>query len=163
MNAYAALNDGKVISGEDQYVEIVGAAESFVGAQTTIHYNADTHTINGTEYNDAYKFFRDDAGVTEDYNFTWYLDQYGNVIGATGITSNYAVLKDIIWIQGTPGYAQATLVYMDGTEATVTVDSIDEFNLPVIPGPVTTTKVPTPPPDCLMATLISAWSPPTPA
>ena len=128
VNAYAALNDGKVISGEDQYVEIVGAAESFVGAQTTIHYNADTHTINGTEYNDAYKFFRDDAGVTEDYNFTWYLDQYGNVIGATGITSNYAVLKDIIWIQGTPGYAQATLVYMDGTEATVTVDSIDEFN-----------------------------------
>ena len=128
VNAYAALNDGKVISGEDQYVEIVGAAESFVGAQTTIHYNADTHTINGTEYNDAYKFFRDDAGVTEDYNFTWYLDQYGNVIGATGITSNYAVLKDIIWIQGTPGYAQATLVYMDGTEATVTVDSIDEFD-----------------------------------
>ena len=128
VNAYAALNDGKVISGEDQYVEIVGAAESFVGAQTTIHYNADTHTINGTEYNDAYKFFRDDAGVTEDYNFNWWQDQYGNVIGATGITSNYAVLKDIIWIQGTPGYAQATLVYMDGTEATVTVDSIDEFD-----------------------------------
>ncbi len=60
------------------------------------------HTINGTEYNDAYKFFRDDAGVTEDYNFTWYLDQYGNVIGATGITSNYAVLKDMIWVNGGP-------------------------------------------------------------
>ena len=111
-------------------MEIVSAAESFVGAQTTIHYNADTHTINGTEYNDAYKFFRDDAGVTEDYNFTWYLDQYGNVIGATGITSNYAVLKDMIWVNGgrDGGYAEATLVYMDGTEATVTVDSIDEFD-----------------------------------
>jgi len=127
INAYTNDKD-EVISGDGQHVEIVSAAESFVGAQTTIHYNADTHTINGTEYNDAYKFFRDDAGVTEDYNFTWYLDQYGNVIGATGITSNYAVLKDIIWIQGTPGYAQATLVYMDGTEATVTVDSIDEFD-----------------------------------
>ena len=136
VNAYTNLDTDKVINtgeaeqvgDEAQYVEIVSAAESFVGAQTTIHYNADTHTINGTEYNDAYKFFRDDAGVTEDYNFTWYLDQYGNVIGATGITSNYAVLKDMIWVQGTPGYAQATLVYMDGTEATVTVDSIDGFN-----------------------------------
>ena len=136
VNAYTNLDTDKVINtgeaeqvgDEAQYVEIVSAAESFVGAQTTIHYNADTHTINGTEYNDAYKFFRDDAGVTEDYNFTWYLDQYGNVIGATGITSNYAVLKDIIWIQGTPGYAQATLVYMDGTEATVTVNSIDGFD-----------------------------------
>ena len=74
------------------------------------------------------KFFRDDAGVSEDYNFNWYLDQYGNVIGATGITSNYAVLKDIIWITGRPGYAEATLVYMDGSEATVTVDSIDGFS-----------------------------------
>ena len=129
VNAYTNDKD-EVISGDGQYVEIVSAAESFVGAQTTIHYNADTHTINGTEYNDAYKFFRDDAGVTEDYNFTWYLDQYGNVIGATGITSNYAVLKDMIWVNGgrDGGYAEATLVYMDGTEATVTVDSIDEFN-----------------------------------
>ena len=129
INAYTNDKD-EVISGDGQHVEIVSAAESFVGAQTTIHYNADTHTINGTEYNDAYKFFRDDAGVTEDYNFTWYLDQYGNVIGATGITSNYAVLKDMIWVNGgrDGGYAEATLVYMDGTEATVTVDSIDEFD-----------------------------------
>ena len=129
INAYTNDKD-EVISGDGQYVEIVSAAESFVGAQTTIHYNANTHTINGTEYNDAYKFIRDDAGVTEDYNFTWYLDQYGNVIGATGITSNYAVLKDMIWVNGgrDGGYAEAILVYMDGTEATVTVDSIDEFD-----------------------------------
>ena len=135
VNAYADAN-GKVfhtgeaeqVGDKAQYVEIVSAAESFVGAQTKIHFDADYHTINGTDYNDAVKFFRDDAGVTEDYNFNWWQDQYGNVIGATGITSNYAVLKDIIWIQGTPGYAQATLVYMDGTEATVTVDSIDEFD-----------------------------------
>ena len=111
-----------------QYVEIYCVAESFVGAQTKIHFDADYHTINGTDYNDAVKFFRDDAGVSEDYNFNWYLDQYGNVIGATGITSNYAVLKDIIWITGRPGYAEATLVYMDGSEATVTVDSIDGFS-----------------------------------
>lgn len=133
VNAYTNLDTDKVINtgeaeqvgDEAQYVEIVSAAESFVGAQTTIHYNAATHTINGTEYNDAYKFFRDDAGTREDYNLNWWLDQYGNVIGATAIADNYAVLKDMIWIDGRPGYAEATLVYMDGTEATVTVDSID--------------------------------------
>ena len=130
VNAYTVDADADAFvdnTTDGQHVEIVSAAESFVGAQTTIHYNADTHTINGTEYNDAYKFFRDDAGVTEDYNFTWYLDQYGNVIGATGITSNYAVLKDIVWVvgSGSYGHAQATLVYMDGTEASVEVNSID--------------------------------------
>lgn len=131
VNAYTVDADADAFvdnTADGQYVEIYSVAESFVGAQTTIHYNADTHTINGTEYNDAYKFVRDDAGVSEDYNFNWYLDQYGNVIGATGITSNYAVLKDIIWITGRPGYAEATLVYMDGSEATVTVDSIDGFS-----------------------------------
>ena len=112
---------------DGRHVEIVSAAESFVGAQTRIHSSANYHTVNGTDYPDAVKFIRDDAGTTEDYNFNWWQDQYGNLIGVTGITSNYAVLKDMIWIQGTPGYAQATLVYMDGTEATVTVDSIDKF------------------------------------
>ena len=135
VNAYTNLDTDKVINtgeaeqvgDEAQYVEIVSAAESFVGAQTRIHSSANYHTVNGTDYPDAVKFIRDDAGTTEDYNFNWWQDQYGNLIGVTGITSNYAVLKDMIWIQGTPGYAQATLVYMDGTEATVTVDSIDEF------------------------------------
>ena len=35
------------------------------------------------------------------------------------------MLKDLIWIQGTPGYARATLVNMDGTEYTAIVTSID--------------------------------------
>ena len=132
VNAYADSN-GKVIDtgkaehvgDAEQYVEIVSAAESFVGAQTKIHSNADYHTVNGTDYPDAVKFFRNDAGTNRTENFNWWMDQYDNLIGVTGITSNYAVLKDMIWIQGTPGYAQATLVYMDGTEATVTVNSID--------------------------------------
>ena len=124
INAYTNDKD-EVISGDGQYVEIVSAAESFVGAQTKIHSNADYHTVNGTDYPDAVKFFRNDAGTNRTENFNWWMDQYDNLIGVTGITSNYAVLKDMIWIQGTPGYAQATLVYMDGTEATVTVNSID--------------------------------------
>ena len=36
--------------------------------------------------------------------------------------TGYAVLKDIIW---TSGQAEATLVYMDGSEDTVIVDTID--------------------------------------
>ena len=124
INAYTNDKD-EVISGDGQYVEIVSAAESFVGAQTKIHSNANYHTVNGTDYPDAVKFIRDDAGTNRTENFNWWMDQYDNLIGVTGITSNYAVLKDMIWIQGTPGYAQATLVYMDGTEATVTVNSID--------------------------------------
>ena len=132
VNAYADSN-GKVIDtgkaehvgDAEQYVEIVSAAESFVGAQTKIHSNANYHTVNGTDYPDAVKFIRNDAGANRTENFNWWMDQYDNLIGVTSITSNYAVLKDMIWIQGTPGYAQATLVYMDGTEATVTVNSID--------------------------------------
>lgn len=78
--------------------------------------------------------------VTEDYNFTWYLDQYGNVIGATGITSNYAVLKDMIWVNGgrDGGYAEATLVYMDGTEATVQLWTLSmSSTLVLLTGPKT--------------------------
>mgnify|MGYP000546918935 FL=1 len=137
VNAYADSN-GKVINtgkaeevGEAaQHVEIVSAAESFVGAQTKIHSNANYHTVNGTDYPDAVKFFRNDAGTNRTENFNWWMDQYDNLIGVTGITSNYAVLKDMIWVNGgrDGGYAEATLVYMDGTEATVTVDSIDEFD-----------------------------------
>ena len=123
VNAYT--KGDAVISGDGQHVEIVSAAESFVGAQTKIHSNANYHTVNGTDYPDAVKFIRNDAGANRTENFNWWMDQYDNLIGVTSITSNYAVLKDMIWIQGTPGYAQATLVYMDGTEATVTVNSID--------------------------------------
>ena len=130
INAYTDAN-GDILTNDDQYVEIYGVAESFVGAQTKIHIDDNYHTINGTDYPDAYTFFRNDAGASEDYNFNWWLDQYGNVIGSTAITSNYAVLKDMTWINGGKegGHAEATLVNMDGTESTVTVDSIDGIDL----------------------------------
>ncbi len=103
----------------------VQEAESFVGAQTRIWTNAAQHTIGDTTYDDAAHYALDDAGNNTE-NFTWFLDQYGNVIGSVAIDrTGYAVLKDIIWVVGTPGYAQATLVYMDGTEDTVTVAEFD--------------------------------------
>ena len=101
-------------------------AESFVGAQSRIWWNASQHTIDGETYDDAAHFVLDVAGRTQTENFTWFLDQYGNVIGNVELDrTGYAVLKDIIWKVGTPGYAEATLVYMDGSEATVVVDEFD--------------------------------------
>ena len=104
----------------------VQEAEAVVGTQTRIWQNAERHTVNGTDYYDAEKFLKDAAQNDQTYRFTWFLDQYGNVIGSAEISRNsYAVLKDLIWIDGTPGYARATLINMDGTEYTATVSFID--------------------------------------
>ena len=107
-------------------VEVVGKADSFEGAQSEIWYNANKHTIDKTEYNDAEMFLLNMAGKKGTDKYTWFVDQYGNLIGCTSIDStNYAVLKDIIWKSGTKAHAEATLVYMDGTETTAEVKSID--------------------------------------
>ena len=126
-------NEVSIIAGPNtkitaKYVEVVGKAESFTGAQSAIWYNADKHSIDGKDYDDAYTFYLDYAKNDKNCNVTWFLDQYGNLIGDTKVTNNsYAVLKDIRWIDGTPGYAEATLVYMDGKDSAekVSVKSID--------------------------------------
>ena len=110
-------------------VEVVGKADSFEGAQSKVWVSANKHTIDSKDYMDACKFYKDAAGVEGTVNYTWFLDQFGNVIGNAAIdNSNYAVLKDLIWVVGKPGYAEATLVFMDGTEETVKVDQIDGLN-----------------------------------
>ena len=115
---------------ESDLVEIVAKAESFEGAQTEIWSKAYKHTIDKKDYDDAVKFFLDEAGTTETAKFTWFLDQFGNLIGSAAITSDsYAVLEDIIWIPGKDDHAEATLVYMDGKEETVTVDKIDGLSV----------------------------------
>ena len=129
------VNDAKDVSiirttnkaaQKSDLVEIVAKAESFEGAQTEIWSKAYKHTIDKKDYDDAVKFFLDEAGTTETAKFTWFLDQFGNLIGSAAITSDsYAVLEDIIWISGKDDHAEATLVYMDGKEETVTVDKID--------------------------------------
>ena len=122
VNAYtdkvnSANESGNVLNNKDQYVEVIGKAESFVGAQTKIWKNAAQHTVADKVYDDAYKFLLNEAGSTGTTAYTWFLDQFGNLIGAVKVdNSSYAVLKDIRWIDGKPGAAYATLVYMDGTE-----------------------------------------------
>ena len=113
------------------HLEVAQAAESFVGAQTEDWVNAHKHVIDGEEYMDAFRFSLDRTfnwtdENDETINYNWWLDQYGNIIGVTAIDrTGYAVLKDIIW---TTGQAEATLVYMDGSEDTVVIDTIDGFN-----------------------------------
>ena len=126
VNVNEKVTDKIVGVGEVKLVEIVGKAESFEGAQSKNWYNAAKHTIDDKDYNDAVRFYLDGAGTTKTAKFTWFLDQFGNLIGDAAIdNSNYAVLKDIIWKVGKPGYAEATLVFMDGKEDTVAVNSID--------------------------------------
>ncbi len=118
-------NSTKVDNSDGQHVEIVDVATSFVGSQSRIWTNAAQHTIDGTDYDDAYCFFRDDAG-NQTIRFNWWLDQYGNLIAATPVDrDSYAVLKDLTWIVGHPGYAEATLINMDGTEYTAVVNTMD--------------------------------------
>ena len=137
VNAYtdkvnSANESGKVLNNKDQYVEVIGKAESFVGAQTKIWKNAAQHTVADKVYDDAYKFLLNEAGSTGTTAYTWFLDQFGNLIGAVKVdNSSYAVLKDIIWKDGKPGAAYATLVYMDGTEKEDVevsyIDGIDSY------------------------------------
>ena len=126
VNVNEKVTDKIVGVGEVKLVEIVGKAESFEGAQSKNWYNAAKHTIDDKDYNDAVRFYLDDAGTTKTAKFTWFLDQFGNLIGDAEIdNSNYAVIKNIVWIVGKPGHAEATLVFMDGKEDTVTVDTMD--------------------------------------
>ena len=120
------------LKGKQNYVEVVGAADSVVAAQTTIWRNANQHTLDGKEYDDAVMLVLNEAGKTKDVKYTWFFDQFGNVIGSVGLDrSSYAVLKDLTWVgTGKNGHAEATLITFDGsaTEKTVTVSKIDGFD-----------------------------------
>ena len=120
------------LKGEQNYVEVVGAADSVVAAQTIVWRNANQHTLDGKEYDDAVMLALNEAGTTKDVKYTWFFDQFGNVIGSVGLDrSSYAVLRDLTWVgTGKNGHAEATLITFDGsaTEKTVTVNKIDGFD-----------------------------------
>ena len=111
LNAYTLpTNDSKVsgavaytgTEGADYYGEIVAKAESFTDAQTIIYWNNEQHNVAGTVYDDAVKFILDEAGNSTE-NHTWFLDQYGNLIGAVEIaaTNSYGVINRIWWVGNT--------------------------------------------------------------
>ena len=107
-------------------LEIVGEPKTVVGAQTVIWKLSDKHTVAGVTYDDAFKYSLDNAGNKANEQFTWFFDQYGNVIGSKSIAPDadkFATIADIQWynpaFQG--GYAYATLVYADGSTEQVVV------------------------------------------
>ena len=141
LNAYtnpvnSATASGTVITADaTKYGEIVGKATSVAGAQSVIYWNAQQHNVGGTVYNDAVKFYLDDAGVST-ANHTWYFDQYNNLIGATEIAAatSYGVITSIWWAGNTTdgsGLANATVTYMDGTTGTVTISYMTVNNADV--------------------------------
>lgn len=137
LNAYTLpTNDSKVsgavaytgTEGTDYYGEIVAKAESFTGAQSVIYYNAKQHNVAGTVYDDAVKFILDEAGNSTE-NHTWFLDQYGSLIGAVEIAAanSYGVINSIWWAGNAAdgsGVAKANVTYVDGTTAVLDISAL---------------------------------------
>ena len=98
----SATESGLIKTGADKYGEIVSKATSVNGAQSVIYYNAKQHNVEGTVYDDAVKFYFDNA-VASTNKFTWFFDQYSNLIGAADIaaTDSYGVINRIWWAGNT--------------------------------------------------------------
>ena len=113
------------------YGEIVGKATSVEGAQSIIYWNSKQHNVEGTVYDDAAKFWLDEAGK-ESTKHTWFFDSYGNLIGAVDIAAatSYGVINSIWWAGNAAdgsGVAKANVTYMDGTTGQVDISEITYF------------------------------------
>lgn len=107
--------------------DILGVAETVEGEVTK--YTSKTTTVGETTYDDAYKYNLGSNKAKEPSVF--FLDQFKNVIGRVKImpaAPDYGIIKDIQWInpESANGYAQATVLYMDGTEEKAVVAKIGD-------------------------------------
>ena len=148
VNAYtndpnSATISGKVFNNTKQYAEIVGKATSIEGAQSVIYWNAQQHNVEGTVYDDAVKFYLDQA-AQKDAKYTWYFDSYNNLIGAVEIAAanSYGVINSIWWAGNATdgsGVAKANVTYVDGTTAQVDISEVTyaSANNEVVTGTVT--------------------------
>ena len=148
VNAYtndpnSATVSGKVFNNTKQYAEIVGKATSIEGAQSVIYWNAQQHNVEGTVYDDAVKFYLDEA-AQKDAKYTWYFDSYNNLIGAVEIAAanSYGVINSIWWAGNATdgsGVAKANVTYVDGTTAQVDISEVTyaSANNEVVTGTVT--------------------------
>ena len=126
--ANSATVSGKVYNNDKQYAEIVGKATSIEGAQSVIYWNAQQHNVEGTVYDDAVKFYLDEA-AQKDAKYTWYFDSYNNLIGAVEIAAanSYGVINSIWWAGNATdgsGVAKANVTYVDGTTAQVDISEM---------------------------------------
>ena len=148
VNAYtndpnSATISGKVFNNTKQYAEIVGKATCIEGAQSVIYWNAQQHNVEGTVYDDAVKFYLDQA-AQKDAKYTWYFDSYNNLIGAVEIAAanSYGVINSIWWAGNATdgsGVAKANVTYVDGTTAQVDISEVTyaSANNEVVTGTVT--------------------------
>ena len=137
VNAYtdatnSATVSGKVLNNTKQYAEILGKATSIEGAQSVIYWNAQQHNVEGTVYDDAAKFYLDQA-AQKDAKYTWYFDSYNNLIGAVEIAAanSYGVINSIWWAGNATdgsGVAKANVTYVDGTTAQVDLSEMTYFD-----------------------------------
>ena len=120
----------------DPYVQHIYPTTKVVGTQT--QKTSDKITVSGTAYSVALGVAKDSsnnvamtdfANKTSDNNY--YLDQFGFVVKTSAIAEekNYAVI-DLIALMGASGtgsnqYAEAKLVFADGSTKTVKVTKID--------------------------------------
>ena len=133
LNAYTnaannATESGLIKTGADKYGEIVSKATSIDGAQSVIYYNAKQHNVEGTVYDDAAKFYFDNA-VASTNKFTWFFDQYNNLIGNVEIAAatSYGVINSIWWAGNATdgsGVAKANVTYVDGTTAVLDISTL---------------------------------------
>ena len=146
INAYtdatnSATVSGKVLNNTKQYAEIVGKATSVDGAQSVIYWNAQQHNVEGTVYDDAAKFYLDQA-AQKDAKYTWYFDSYNNLIGAVEIAAanSYGVINSIWWAGNAAdgsGVAKANVTYVDGTTALVDISEMTYYSSKFETGTVT--------------------------
>ena len=130
INAYTNATNSVKASGlvDGSYFEILGKSESFEGAQTVVWYNANKHTVSGTDYNDALKFILGN-GTKEINTKTWFKDQYGNLIGVVDLATvyTYGVITKMWFVNdGTngSGKALANIAYVDGNNGEVTTNQV---------------------------------------
>ena len=124
----SATESGLIKTGADKYGEIVSKATSVDGAQSVIYYNAKQHNVEGTVYDDAVKFYFDNA-VASTNKFTWFFDQYNNLIGNVEIAAatSYGVINSIWWAGNATdgsGVAKANVTYVDGTTAVLDISTL---------------------------------------
>ena len=124
----SATESGLIKTGADKYGEIVSKATSVDGAQSVIYWNAQQHNVEGTVYDDAAKFYLDQA-AQKDAKYTWYFDSYNNLIGAVEIAAanSYGVINSIWWAGNATdgsGVAKANVTYVDGTTAVLDISTL---------------------------------------
>ena len=121
-----------MLSGDDTKLQIVKAATGVQAKQSNVTWNTGSHTVGGEVKPDAMTLYMDYAGRNLSNTFTWYYDQFNNIIGIGLVSDNvkYGVITRL-WSSFKQGdsattgdaVAMADVTYADGTKGTVAIDT----------------------------------------